>query len=57
MFVVSSGAKSILDLEKTYEKLETLGIPRISYNSNFMPGFWYEETITLLIKTLKKLMI
>ena len=44
MFVVSSGAKSILDLEKTYEKLETLGIPRISYNSNFMPGFWYEET-------------
>ena len=28
MFVVSSGAKSILDLEKTYEKLETSGIPR-----------------------------
>ena len=44
MFVISSGAKSILDLEKTYEKLETLGIPRISYNSNYMPGFWYEET-------------
>ena len=44
MFVVSSGAKSILDLEKTFEKLETYGIPRISYNSDFMPGFWYEET-------------
>jgi pseudouridine-5'-phosphate glycosidase len=44
MFVISSGAKSILDLEKTYEKLETYGIPRISLNSDFMPGFWYEET-------------
>ncbi len=44
MFVVSSGAKSILDLEKTYERLETYGIPRISYNSYYMPGFWYDET-------------
>jgi len=44
IFVISSGAKSILDLEKTFEKLETFGIPRIAYNSNFMPGFWYEET-------------
>jgi len=44
MFVISSGAKSILDLEKTYEQLETYGIPRISYNSDYMPGFWYEET-------------
>ncbi len=44
MFVISSGAKSILDLEKTYEKLETYGIPRVSYNSDYMPGFWYDET-------------
>ncbi len=44
IFVISSGAKSILDLEKTFETLETFGIPRIAYNSNFMPGFWYEET-------------
>ena len=44
MFVISSGAKSILDLEKTFEKLETFGIPRIAFNSDFMPGFWYEET-------------
>ena len=44
MFVISSGAKSILDLEKTFEKLETYGIPRISYQSDFMPGFWYDET-------------
>ena len=45
MFVISSGAKSILDLEKTFEKLETYGIPRISYKSDYMPGFWYDETI------------
>jgi len=44
MFVISSGAKSILDLEKTFETLETYGIPRISYQSDYMPGFWYDET-------------
>ena len=44
MFVISSGAKSILDLEKTFETLETYGIPRISYKSDYMPGFWYDET-------------
>ena len=45
MFVISSGAKSILNLEKTFETLETYGIPRISYQSDYMPGFWYDETI------------
>ena len=45
MFVICSGAKSILDLEKTFETLETYGIPRISYQSDYMPGFWYDETI------------
>ena len=44
MFIVCSGAKSILDLDKTYEKLETLGIPRIGFNTDFMPGFWYFQT-------------
>ncbi len=44
MFVVCSGAKSILDLDKTYEKLETLGIPRIGFKTNYMPGFWYCQT-------------
>ena len=44
MFVVCSGAKSILDLDKTYEKLETLGVPRIGYKSDYMPGFWYYQT-------------
>ena len=44
MSVVCSGAKSILDLDKTYEKLETLGISRIGYNTKYMPGFWYYQT-------------
>ena len=44
MFVVCSGAKSILDLDKTYEKLETLGISRIGFKTNYMPGFWYYQT-------------
>tara|TARA_Y100001970_G_scaffold280767_1_gene390291 strand:+ start:931 stop:1842 length:912 start_codon:yes stop_codon:yes gene_type:complete len=43
-YVICSGAKSILDLNKTYEFLETLSIPRIGYKTNFMPGFWYSET-------------
>ena len=44
IYVICSGAKSILDLNKTYEKLETLGIPRIGYKSENMPGFWYHQT-------------
>ena len=43
-YVICSGAKSILNLEKTYELLETLGITRIGYKTNYMPGFWYPET-------------
>ena len=44
MYIICSGAKSILDLDKTFEKLETLGIPRIGLNTNYMPGFWYYQT-------------
>ena len=55
MFVISSGAKSILDLEKTYEKLETYGIPRVSYNSDYMPGFWYDETIYAVDQNFKNI--
>ena len=43
-YVVCSGAKSILDLNKTYELLETLSVTRIGYKTNYMPGFWYSET-------------
>lgn len=44
MYVVCSGAKTILDLDKTFEKLETLGISRIGFNTDFMPGFYYYQT-------------
>ena len=43
-YVICSGAKSILDIDKTFELLETLGITRIGYKTNYMPGFWYSET-------------
>ena len=43
-YIICSGAKSILDLDKTYELSETLGITRIGYKTNYMPGFWYSET-------------
>ncbi len=43
-YVVCSGAKSILDIHKTYELLESLGIARLGYRTDFMPGFWYSET-------------
>ena len=44
MNVICSGAKSILDLNKTFEILETLRIPRIGYKTNYMPGFWFYKT-------------
>ena len=38
--VVAAGAKAILDLPKTLEVLETLGIPVIAYGQNELPAFW-----------------
>ncbi|GAB4281620.1 MAG: pseudouridine-5'-phosphate glycosidase [Candidatus Promineifilaceae bacterium] len=38
--VVSSGAKSILDLPATQEVLETNGVPVIGYETNEMPAFF-----------------
>lgn len=38
--VVAAGAKAILDLEKTYEVLETLGVPVIAYGQDNLPAFW-----------------
>jgi pseudouridine-5'-phosphate glycosidase len=40
MVVVSSGAKSILDLPRTVEALETLGIPIIGYRTDEFPAFY-----------------
>jgi pseudouridine-5'-phosphate glycosidase len=38
--VVSAGAKAILDLPKTMEVLETLGVPVISFAQDYLPAFW-----------------
>ena len=38
--VVAAGAKAILDLPKTFEVLETLGVPVITYRQDVIPAFW-----------------
>ncbi|MGX9855519.1 pseudouridine-5'-phosphate glycosidase [Limimaricola variabilis] len=38
--VVAAGAKAILDLPKTFEVLETLGVPVIAYGQDLLPAFW-----------------
>lgn len=38
--VVAAGAKAILDLPKTYEVLETLGVPVIAMGQDWLPAFW-----------------
>jgi pseudouridylate synthase len=38
--VVSAGAKAILDLPKTLEVLETLGVPVIAFGQDEFPAFW-----------------
>ncbi len=38
--VVAAGAKAILDLGKTYEVLETLGVPVIAVGQDMLPAFW-----------------
>jgi pseudouridylate synthase len=38
--VVAAGAKAILDIPKTLEVLETLGVPVIAYGQDDFPAFW-----------------
>jgi pseudouridine-5'-phosphate glycosidase len=38
--VVAAGAKAILDLPKTLEVLETLGVPVIAVGQEELPAFW-----------------
>lgn len=40
VIVVSAGPKAILDLPKTFEVLETLGVPVIAYGQDQIPAFW-----------------
>lgn len=42
--VVAAGAKAILDLPKTWEVLETLGVPVIAYGQNELPAFWSRKS-------------
>lgn len=40
MIVVSAGAKAVLDLPKTIEMLETLGVCVVGYKTNTFPAFY-----------------
>jgi pseudouridine-5'-phosphate glycosidase len=44
MIVVCAGAKSILDLPATLERLETLGVTVVGYRTDEMPGFFTRTT-------------
>ena len=44
MIVVCAGAKSILDLPATLERLETLGVSVVGYRTDELPGFFTRET-------------
>jgi len=44
MVVVCAGAKSILDLAATLERLETLGVTIVGYGTDEMPGFFTRTT-------------
>jgi pseudouridine-5'-phosphate glycosidase len=41
---VCAGAKSILDLPATWERLETLGVPVVGYRTDELPGFFTAST-------------
>jgi pseudouridine-5'-phosphate glycosidase len=42
--VVAAGAKAILDLPKTLEVLETLGVPVIAVGQDAFPAFWSRDS-------------
>ncbi len=42
--VVAAGAKAILDLPKTLEVLETLGVPVIACGQDALPAFWSRDS-------------
>jgi pseudouridine-5'-phosphate glycosidase len=44
MIVVCAGAKSILDLTATLERLETLGVTVVGYRTDELPGFFTRST-------------
>ncbi len=42
--VVSAGVKSVLDIAATLERLETLSVPVIGYQTDAFPAFWLRES-------------
>jgi len=42
--VICAGAKAILDLPKTFETLETLGVPVLAYGQDTLPAFWSRQS-------------
>jgi pseudouridine-5'-phosphate glycosidase len=44
VLVVSAGAKSILDIPRTMEYLETAGVPVIGYQTDVYPAFYYRDS-------------
>jgi len=42
--VVAAGAKAILDLPKTLEVLETLGVPVLAFGQTALPAFWSRDS-------------
>jgi pseudouridylate synthase len=44
VIVVCAGAKSMLDLPATLERLETLGVPVVGYRTRELPGFFSMNT-------------
>ena len=44
LIVVCAGPKAILDIPKTVEMLESLGVPLITYKSKNVPAFWSRDS-------------
>jgi pseudouridine-5'-phosphate glycosidase len=44
LVTVSAGAKAFLDLPRTLEHLETIGVPVVGYGTDELPGFWMRST-------------
>ncbi len=42
--VVAAGAKAVLDLPKTLEALETLGVPVVGFGTGELPAFWMRSS-------------
>ena len=51
VIVVSTGIKSLLDIPKTLEYLETFGVPVVTYGSDYLPTFFSTSSSSKKIKS------